>query len=264
MTSIRSGDGTAIEASSCGEGDPIVVVHGTTGSGDGWALVAPLLADDFRVITYDRRGRGGSGDGPDYSLEREVEDLLAVMAWAGGPVHLVGHSFGARVAMRAAPDAALSTLVLYEPPLAMDAVPSQMFAAIDDADRGGRWEEVLDRFLPLAGLTAEEIAFIRADPPSWQRALDGARTVAREGAALRASPPDLDRLRALDVPTLVLIGGETTAPIFLEGIDDVVRVLDAAVVRIPGQRHIATVGAPDAFAAAVREFVRAVPGGRPL
>ena len=103
MTTISSGDGTTIAVSSRGAGDPIVLVHGTTGNADGWALVAPLLADDLRVITYDRRGRGRSGDGRDYSLEREVDDLLSVIDWAGGPVHLVGHSFGARLAMLAAP-----------------------------------------------------------------------------------------------------------------------------------------------------------------
>ena len=253
---VESADGTQISVSAIGEGEPIVLVHGSTGSADGFALVVPELATDFRVVTYDRRGRGRSGDRPDHALEREADDLRAVLAWAHGPVHLFGHSYGARVAMVTAPaNADLASLVLYEPPLAMDEVPAETLEAIFDADRAGDWEEVLARFLPNAEITPDEIAFIRSDSPSWNRVLDGARTVARETRALLEQPPDLDTLRSVDVPALVIRGGETTFPIFLRGLDDVAAALGATIETIPGQRHIATAGAPGALATAIRRFV---------
>jgi pimeloyl-ACP methyl ester carboxylesterase len=253
---IETANGMTIRVAAMGEGEPVVLVHGTTGNAEGWAFVAPELAADFRVITYDRRGRGQSGDSPDYSFEGEADDLLAVLAWAGAPVHLVGHSFGARVAMLAAQMSAdIATLVLYEPPLAVEAVPAGTYEAIEEATRVGDWAEVLARFLPLAELTDDEIAWLRADPPSWDAAMDGARTVARETRAVRACPVDLEALRRVGVPSLVLRGGETTSPIFLDGLDDVAAALGATVERIGGQRHIATVGAPDALAAAIRQFI---------
>jgi pimeloyl-ACP methyl ester carboxylesterase len=239
-----------------GEGEPVVCVHGTTGNAEGFALVAPELATDFRVITYDRRGRGQSGDHPDYSFQGEADDLLAVLGWAEAPAHLFGHSFGARVAMLAAPlSANVATLILYEPPLAVEAVPAGTWEAIEEATRVGDWDEVLARFLPLAEISEDEIAWMRSDPPTWDAALDGARTVDREFRALRACPADLETLRRVAVPSLVLRGAETTSPVALDGLDDVAAALGATVERIEGQRHIATVGAPAALAAAIRQFI---------
>jgi pimeloyl-ACP methyl ester carboxylesterase len=253
---VESADGTTIRVASMGAGEPVVFVHGTTGSAEGWAFVALQLASDFRVITYDRCGRGQSGDSPDYSFEREADDLLSVLAWAGTPAHLVGHSFGARVAMLALQmNANPATLVLYEPPLAMETVPAETWDAIDKASRANDWEEVLARFYPVATITDDEIAIARSDPIVWAAALDGARTVAREVRVLRASPVDVDVLRRVSVPSLILVGGETTAPVFLEGLDDVSGALRATVEQIDGQRHLATVGAPDALAEAIRQFI---------
>jgi pimeloyl-ACP methyl ester carboxylesterase len=233
-----------------------VLVHGTTGSAEGWAFVAPQLASDFRVITYDRCGRGQSGDPQDYSFEAEADHLLAVLAWAGAPAHVVGHSFGARVAMLALqrnPD--IATCVLYEPPLALEAVPAETWEAIEEASRANDWEEVLARFYPIATITDDEIALARSDPVVWAAALDGARTVVREAQVLRASPVDVDRLRGVAVPTLMLVGGETTSPLFLDGLDDVTNALGAAIEELDGQRHLATVGAPEAVAEAIRQFI---------
>jgi pimeloyl-ACP methyl ester carboxylesterase len=253
---IETGNGTTISVTSIGAGEPVVLVHGTTGSRADWAFVAPQLAAQFRVITYDRRGRGESGDGPDYSLEAEADDLLAVLAWVGAPVHLVGHSFGARLAMLAQQsNADISTLVLYEPPLALETVPAGTWEAIEEATRAGDWEDVLTRFHPLAGLTAEESAALRSLPPIWDMCLDGARTVAREVRALRAAPVEAKALRDAAVPSLVLVGGETTLPVFLDGLDDVASALAAPIERIQGERHLAMVGAPDALATAIRQFI---------
>ena len=115
---ITSTDGTKLAARWSGNGSPMVLVHGALGDLDDFALVEGLLAERHSVWVYSRRGRGGSGDGPDYAVQREVEDVLAVVAAAGDGAHLVGHSFGAVCCLFAATRSpSLRSLVLYEPPL---------------------------------------------------------------------------------------------------------------------------------------------------
>ena len=99
---VTSADGTRLAARCSGRGSPMVLVHGALGDLDTFALIEGLLAERHAVWVYSRRGRGGSGDGPDYSFEREVEDVLAVVDAAGGDAHLVGHSFGALCCLVAA------------------------------------------------------------------------------------------------------------------------------------------------------------------
>ena len=92
---ITSADGTKLAARCSGHGSPLVLVHGANGDLDTFALIEDTLARHHAVWVYSRRGRGGSGDGPGYALEREVEDVRAVLAVAGDGAHLVGHSGGA-------------------------------------------------------------------------------------------------------------------------------------------------------------------------
>jgi len=98
---VTSRDGTPIAYWRSGTGPPIVLVHGTTSAHWSWRFVAPLLANDFAVCALDRRGRGESGDTEDYALEREFEDVAAVVASLGEPAGLFGHSYGATVALGA-------------------------------------------------------------------------------------------------------------------------------------------------------------------
>jgi pimeloyl-ACP methyl ester carboxylesterase len=116
---VESADGTPIAYRVSGAGDAIVLVHGTGTSSADWAFVAPLLRDRFTVVTMDRRGRGKSGDGPEYAMEREADDVLAVLD-AVGAEFLVGHSYGALCSILAAKRMdRLRRLVLYEPPFAL-------------------------------------------------------------------------------------------------------------------------------------------------
>jgi hypothetical protein len=98
MTShtVTSADGTAIDYWTSGDGLPLVLVHGTAADHSRWRPVLPLLEPHARVHTLDRRGRGGGGDHPDYALDREFEDVSAVVRSladaTGCPVHLLGHS----------------------------------------------------------------------------------------------------------------------------------------------------------------------------
>jgi pimeloyl-ACP methyl ester carboxylesterase len=118
MQGARSPDGCWIACERTGAGPPLVLVHGTTGTMRRWAPVLPLLESRFTVYAIDRRGRGASGDTAPYAMEREFEDVAAVVDDIGEPCHLLGHSFGAICALEAAcrtPN--LRKLVLYEPPI---------------------------------------------------------------------------------------------------------------------------------------------------
>ena len=254
MPVVTSPDGVDLQLDVRGEGPPLVLVHGTTGSAADWVLLRRELQGEFRVVTYDRRGRGRSGDARTYQFERELDDLRAVLACVGEPAHLVAHSFGARVGLEvAAGRDDLRSLTLYEPPL--DAV--LLAAARERAlapHQAGDWEAVLAVFHPLAGIPPEELAFYRQLPGIWEAFVDGARTVEREAGALAARPLDLDAADRVRVPTQMLLGELTDAPVYVTGRDELVQRLRATVHVLPGQRHTAIVGAPAAFADAVRRL----------
>src|SRR5207253_10380171 len=119
MLETKSKDGTRIAFARSGDGPPLVLVHGTTADHTRWAPILGELEARFTVHAMDRRGRGGSGDAQDYSLEKEFDDIVAVVDSIGEPVHLLGHSYGALCSL----EASLLTknirkLVLYEPPIA--------------------------------------------------------------------------------------------------------------------------------------------------
>src|SRR5207237_752429 len=112
---VRSADGTAIAAYRSGTGSPLVLVHGVSSDRTRSQPVLPALERAHTIYAMDRRGRGGSGDGSTYTIEREFEDVAALVNAIPHPVALLGHSFGAAVALRAALlTSTVQTLLLYE------------------------------------------------------------------------------------------------------------------------------------------------------
>jgi pimeloyl-ACP methyl ester carboxylesterase len=247
----ESADGTPIAYRATGRGEPVLFVHGAgTWSAD-WLLVAPLLRDRFTVVTMDRRGREGSGDGPEYSMQREAEDILAVLDAVDSGL-LVAHSFGALCAVIAAAGTdRLRRLVLYEPP--MD-VEEEGLAGLEDLVARGELEQGLEAFLARAGAPPRQLAAIRAS-----RAWPGlVATMPRLPRELRAATTWRPPQGPIDVPTLLVLGGDTTSPVYLDGVD----ALQAAFPNlrrelIPGQRHIGHVFAAQLFADLVAEFLAA-------
>jgi pimeloyl-ACP methyl ester carboxylesterase len=248
-----------------GAGAPVVLVHGTMGAKEDWAEVARRLSTDFSVITFDRRGRGTSGDGAGYDLEREVEDVFAVVDDAGPPVHLVGHSFGAvlalLVAAQAGGDGRLASLVVYEPPVG-DVQPASDHDWLDDLDQAvvdGDLDTAVQLFSAAAGLTDEEVQANRANDRVWAALRDGVHTAGREIRAAKAVLPlDDSLLASIAVPTLVLLGADQEHGTYSGVADLAARVPDGRLERVPG-RHLANVLAPDAFAATVRAFFASAP-----
>jgi pimeloyl-ACP methyl ester carboxylesterase len=135
----------------------MVLVHGATGDVDSFALIEGLLAERHSVWVYSRRGRGGSGDGPDYSIEREVEDVVAVLAEAGDHAHLVGHSIGATYCLLTAMQSpSFRSLVLYEPPLHLDRFDPMVTDDVQRALDAGDPDRALEILFPAVGAVEEK------------------------------------------------------------------------------------------------------------
>ena len=248
MDQVRSADGTQIACRSIGEGPPLVLVHGTgTTSGD-WVGLLPFLRSRFTVVTMDRRGRGRSGDGPEYSMEREAEDVLAVLEAVDGEL-LVGHSYGGLCSMvAAARTERLRRLVLYEPPIA---VPERWAQGVRDRVEGGDGEQVLSGFLAAVGMGDDQLAAIRSSA-AWPVLLGTVSTLPRELLAAADWPvPE----GPLDVPTLYLVGADTTNRSYLDGLGKLLtRFTDVTHEELPGQLHVAHVFAAEAFAERIAAF----------
>lgn len=246
---VESADGTRIAYRAFGQGEPVLFVHGTGTSGADWTFVQPHLQDRFAMIAMDRRGRGRSGDAAEYSMDREAEDILAVLDATGAEL-LVGHSYGALCSTLAAGRTdRLRRIVLYEPPIG---VRAEFLAGVEEAVARGAHDEVLERFLSAAGVRDRELEAIRSSP-AWPVLLDAVPAIPRElsaGSEWKPSPAPID------VPLLYLIGAETVSPAYLDGLGDLLAAFpDHRRTAIAGQLHIAHVLAAEEFAGLVADFL---------
>lgn len=257
-----SADGTRIAYWRSGEGRPLVLVHGTTADHTRWRPVLGLLEPHATVCALDRRGRGGSGDNQPYALEREYEDVAAVVeavaAASGGPVDLFGHSHGALCSLEAARlTTRVRKLVVYEPPLLFDreGYPPDLLDRLDAFIAEDRRDEALALFFrEVVRMPEEELEGIRR-LPAWQGRLAAAHTLAREERADFAYNFDPTRYKAVTTPTLLLLGGDS--PPFLRSSTEAAAAAlpDARVAILAGQQHVAIDTAPDLLAATVVAFL---------
>ncbi len=260
METVNSRDGTEIAFERRGSGPPLVMVHGTTADHTRWSGVSPRFEDDFTVVAMDRRGRGGSGDAPEYDIAREAEDVAAVVDAMGEPVFLLGHSYGGVCALEAAMlTDGVAKMVLYEPALPTTMAPmyepglaDRIQALIDE----GQNEAALDLFvLEVVRMPDGDIdAYHRS--PMWPGRIRMAPTLPRELAIDQRYVFEPERFVNMAVPTLVLLGGDSP-PIFRSAAEAVRSALpNADLVELPGQQHIAMDTAPDLFAGEVLGFLR--------
>jgi pimeloyl-ACP methyl ester carboxylesterase len=253
---VASADGTPIAVHRTGGGAPLVLVHGAAADHTRWAPVLPAFAARSTVLAMDRRGRGGSGDAPDYALEREVEDVVAVVEAAGEDVRLLGHSHGAVLALEAARRTdRLAALVLYEPPLGFVRWPADVVSRLEALLAEGRRDELLEVFLAdVAGLPADQIELMRS-LPAWTGRLAAAHTIPREERINREYVFDPARFTGIRVPTLMLTGGDSPAG-FHAAADAVVAALPGCRPAVmPGQRHAAMDTDTARFTAEVTAFL---------
>ena len=236
---VASADGTQIGYRAAGQGDPLLLVHGSGTTSADWAFITPLLRDRFTVVTMDRRGRGESGDGSGYAMEREAEDILAVLDAVGAEL-LVGHSYGGLCAILAAERTdRLRRLILYEPPIG---IRVDLLGRMEELVNSGDLDSAMEGFLRAAGVPDDQLDAIRQSP-AWPVLLDAAPTLPRE---LRAGSVWPRPEGPIEVPTLYLLGGETDNPAYLDGLDELLAAFpDSRRELIAGQRHIAHVFAAE-------------------
>jgi pimeloyl-ACP methyl ester carboxylesterase len=253
---VVSRDGTPIAVWRSGDGPPLVLVHGAAADHGRWAPVLPALEERFTVFAIDRRGRGRSGDSSDYALEREYEDVVAVVESVGERVNVLGHSYGGICAL----EAALLTrrirgLVLYEPPMGFLRSPPHVVERLQGLLEDGRRDELLGYFMQeVAGLPPDQVELLRS-LPAWEARLEAADTIPREERASREYIFDPARFRELEVPTLYLQGGDSNEPFKAAGEALRAALPDCRVVVMPGQRHAAMDTATDLFTAEVLSFL---------
>jgi pimeloyl-ACP methyl ester carboxylesterase len=207
MGTLTSKDGTRIAFEQSGTGPAIILVVGAFNDRATATALARFLEPRFTVFNYDRRGRGESSDSAPYAIEREIEDLDALIAQAGGSARVFGYSSGAILVLRAAAHGlAISQLALYEPP-PTGVRAGQLAPQLAELITAGRRGEAVELFQTDAvGIPAAIVAQLRHAP--FRPALEKiAHTLVYESTILQALPAGL--VASVRIPTLVLDGEQS-------------------------------------------------------
>ena len=252
MTSVRSADGTEIVFDLIGDGPALILIEAAAHYRDFTAFggLAPLLAEEFTVYTFDRRGRGDSGDTLPYAPRREAEDIAALIDAAGGSAHLYGYSSGALLAMHAsAAGVPIGKLVLLEPPLQDGDGPDPLTAELASLAEQGRLDDIVRRFHEAIGVPEEYIEPM-IQSGAWAKMVKVAPTLVYD--CLLSDATTTDVLRAVRSPTLVLDS--------LGSSDDLSGWAASVAAQLPNARHRSLHGewhtvADEVLAPAVAEFL---------
>ena len=263
ITRVRSRDGTEIAYWSSGTGPPLVLVHGATADHTRWQPVLAHLEPHVTVHAVDRRGRGGSGDAPEYTIEREYEDVAAVIdalaQETGGPVDLLGHSYGGQCALGAATlTAHLGRLLLYEPAeSADDPFPSDLLERLEGLLAEDRREELLAAFFREAVMMPDHELAVFRSLPAWRARLASAHTLPRELRTVAVGTVyDPARVATITAPTLLLLGGDSPAGVKRATERLAETIPNAQIAVLDGQQHIAIDLDPMGFSGQVLDFLR--------
>jgi pimeloyl-ACP methyl ester carboxylesterase len=229
---VTSKDGTVLAVDRTGAGPAVVCVGGALNDRHSTGWVAARLTG-FTAYSYDRRGRGDSGDTPPYAVEREIEDLAAVIEDAGGAAMVYGMSSGAVLALRAAAAGVpITRLALYEPPPASAAgqdYTARLAAAID----AGRPGDALELFMTgVVGIPPEAVTGIRQSP-MWPAMEALAPSLRYDDAVMSEIPP----VSAVTIPVTVLTGGASPAWLREAGRALAATLPNAEVQELPNQTH---------------------------
>jgi pimeloyl-ACP methyl ester carboxylesterase len=246
MQTVTSKDGTTIAYDSYGDGPVVILVDGATAMRAYDVSLATALSPHFRVIAYDRRGRGDSSDTLPYAVDREIEDLEAVIAATGGQANVVGFSSGAVLALRAAAAGAdIRMLAVYEPPFLVDdsrpPLPDDYVEHLDSLISEGRRGDAYTYFMTTAiGVPDEFLEQMRKEP-LWDDMEAVAHTISYDGRimgkTMSGKPLEPEPWTRITVPTLVMSGGNS--PEFMQAATrSLIEFLPNAELRtLPGQDH---------------------------
>jgi len=277
MRTVTSKDGTTIAFDQVGKGPAIILVNGALGTRSQATpdSMADILSKQFMAIDYDRRGRGDSSDTPPYAVQREIEDIEALIDDAGGSAFLFGNSSGAILALetaRALPSK-VKKLAMYEPPFIIDdsrpPLPKDYVEQLNAATAAGHPGEAVEIFMTKALLIPPEfVAKMRnapmsqtfgdetgAKPPEWADMEKVAHTLAYDGLIVKdflaGNPLPPKRWASFTAPALVIVGGNSE-PFFHDGAQALVEDMpNARRYILEGQDHAV---APAALAPILMEF----------
>jgi pimeloyl-ACP methyl ester carboxylesterase len=274
MSQVRSIDGTTIAYEKSGEGPAIILVDGALCSRAMGPMpkLAPHLAESHTVFTYDRRGRNESGDTAPYSVQREIEDLEALIDEAGGSASLFGVSSGAALALEVASRSSsrVEKLALYEAPFIVDdsrePLPPDFLEHVRHAVAGDRRGDAVRMFLKQVGMPSIFLALMRVTPV-WRKLEAVAHTLPYDISVVkdnqRGEPLTAERWTTARVPTVVFAGGKS--PVWMQnGQRALATALPDAELRVlPGQTHMvkAKALAPELVEFLGRAAVPAAPAG---
>lgn len=265
MSTVTSKDGTQIAFDTWGEGQPLIMIDGATAHravNPINAEVGQLLRDEFRVYAYDRRGRGESTDTAPYAVEREIEDLAALIDDAGAPAMVFGWSSGAVLALdAAAAGLPITRVALFEPPFVVDdsrpPLPADYVERLDASVAEGRPGDAVELFMTAAvGGPPEMVAEMRKSP-FWPALEAVAPTIAYDGrimgSTMSGAPLPHDRWASITVPVLVMHGTDTM-PWLATAARAAADHLPTATLRpVPGEQHSTTA---EVLAPALRNFAK--------
>jgi len=242
LNQVTSRDGTTIAFDRLGAGPPIVLVCGGSVDRMSNAGLAARLAADFTAFNYDRRGRGDSGDTLPYAIDREIEDIDAVVTAAGGSAFLYGTSSGAALALAAAEKLGgrITKLALWEPPFILDPSarpPADTAKTFADLVNAGRRSDAVEHFTAkVVGLPPEFVAFAKTQP-FWAAQEKIAHTLAYDATVMADYSLPLERAARVTIPTIVLAGG-ASFPFMRETAEALAAALPNGQTRVlEGQEH---------------------------
>jgi pimeloyl-ACP methyl ester carboxylesterase len=219
MSTAVSSDGTTIAYESAGSGPALILVDGALCHREfgGARKLSELLQPHFTVYIYDRRGRGQSGDTAPYAIDREVDDIAALVEAAGGSAYVYGISSGAALALDAANRIpGITKVATYEPPFVVDpsgnVVPDDFLPGLEQVVAEDRRSEAVKRFMRLVGAPRIAIAAMRL-MPAWKKLKQVAHTLPYDLTILdglgKGRPLPADRWTSVSVPTLAIAGGKS-------------------------------------------------------
>ena len=257
MDTVASADGTTIAFDRFGDGPPVITAAGAFNTRSTTDPLARALAPRFTVLNYDRRGRGDSGDTAPYAVDREIEDLAALITAAGGSAAVFGYSSGATLALKAAAAGLpIAKLVLYEPPFRTDdshpGLPPDLPAKLAGLVAAGRRGDAVELYQTQAvGIPEAVVAQLRHAP--FRPGLEAiAHTLAYDAAIVGDLSLPAGLLATIAIPALVL-GGENSPPFLRDAAKAAAAALpNGQLAVLPGQTHDLS---SDATAPVMTEFL---------
>lgn len=261
---VKSKDGTLIGYETRGSGPAVILVDGALCYRDQGPSsdLADQLSSRFTVYTYDRRGRGGSGDTQPYTVEKETEDIAALAEEAGGSVYLYGISSGAVLALDAAARIeGIRKLAVYEAPFIVDGTRTPLgrpyVRAIEGYLANGNQAAAVRHFMKAVGVPGP-MTYLMALMPVWKKLTAIAPTLLYDAAVMGdtqdGKPLPVERWSGITMPALVMTGGKS--PDWMKnGQTALAEVLPTAQHRVlDGQTHMLKA---EAVAPVLREFFSA-------